>query len=188
LGSCCVSFCHWIGKVVWLGFPVLVWLATSCLFCPAGIFWMFFHSAGWFVSYLLYREGSENQITTLRALNETRKVSMQNASAGPTWFLSQSWADKQTNKQTTFSNGENEKGNLEEIPLFFNFFCGYKGRQASLQKGEVTCPSRQTLECGDSPSRRPSLDHHRVAPTAAWVTSQSVGLSLIPGLTYSWAA
>jgi hypothetical protein len=25
---------------------------------------------------------------------------MKNASAGPTWFLSQGWADKQTNKQT----------------------------------------------------------------------------------------
>jgi hypothetical protein len=32
------------------------------------------------------------------------------------------------NKQTIFSNGENEKGNLEENPLFFNFFCGHKGR------------------------------------------------------------
>jgi hypothetical protein len=83
---------------------------------------------------------------------------------------------------------ENTAKNLEEILLFFNFFSGHKGRQASLQKGEVTCPSRQTLKCGGSPSWRPSLDHHRVDPLAAWVTSLSVGLSLTFGLTFVWVA
>jgi hypothetical protein len=47
---------------------------------------------------------------------------------------------------------ENTAKNLEEILLFFNFFSEYKGRQASLQKGEVTCLSRQTLKCWGSPS------------------------------------
>jgi len=49
----------------------------------------------------------------------------------------------------------------------------------------VTCPSRWTLRCGDSPSWGPSSNHHRAAFAAISIMSLSVGLGLIPNLTNS---